>query len=248
MYPTVTLFRHTMGTYGLCAITGLLLCGYIALQLGRSRQIPSYMALQAVTAAGIGLLLGRHLLYAMIQCITAPPPPDPSLTRLLSHYFGGAVYYGGFLGALAGVKVYTRSTMEHRAVLLDLFALLTPLFHTFDRIGCFLGGCCYGIPCRWGFQTDSNPLIPAVNGVYRFPVQLAEAVLNLCLFCLLLLLFRSGTQAKRLLGWYLLLYPFYRFGLEFLRGGMPPGASFWGCPFPSGSASCCSALLSIYCF
>src|SRR5262249_55503781 len=39
---------------------------------------------------------------------------------------------------------------------LDLLALALPLFLTFVRAGCFLGGCCYGRPCRWGCLYPSH--------------------------------------------------------------------------------------------
>ena len=56
------------------------------------------------------------------------------------------------------------------------------------------------------------------NGVARFPVQLVEAGLNFGLFFLLWTLLRKRRLPGRLLLLYLLIYPTYRFFLEFLRG------------------------------
>ena len=95
--------------------------------------------------------------------------------------------------------------------------MVAPLFHTFGRIGCFLGGCCYGIPCDFGFVYTQNPIAMA-NGVRRFPVQLLEALFCFFLFLLLFSLFRRGRCKNRLLALYLGIYSVGRFFLEYLRG------------------------------
>ena len=86
-----------------------------------------------------------------------------------------------------------------------------------------MGGCCYGVPCRWGFTATENPLVPEGNGVCRFPVQLAEAGCELGLFLLLFWLFRKGKCSEQLVVCYLLGYAPLRFGLEFLRGDAARG-------------------------
>ena len=49
-------------------------------------------------------------------------------------------------------------------------------------------------------------------------MQLVESALNFLLFLLLWMLFRKGRARGRLLWLYLLIYPIYRFILEFFRG------------------------------
>ena len=56
------------------------------------------------------------------------------------------------------------------------------------------------------------------NGVRRFPVQLVEMGLNFALFWLMFIWLRKGKHKGRLMQWYLLIYPVYRFILEFFRG------------------------------
>lgn len=224
MAPFFSLFGRAVGSYGLCAVLGLLTCGLLAVRLGRRFSLPTYLVIQAVTAAGAGMLVGGHLLYGLLHLPALLA--QPTLTALLA-CFSGSVYYGGFLGAGVCVFWYARhaapTQVDH---LIDLFAVLTPLFHTFGRVGCFLGGCCYGIPCRWGFTAVGNPLVPELNGVCRFPVQLAEAGCELCLFLLLFRLFRKGQHSGQLVFDDLLCYAPLRFGLEFLRGDSVRGLWF----------------------
>lgn len=107
----------------------------------------------------------------------------------------------------------------------DLLAPAIPLFHFFGRIGCFLGGCCYGVPCSFGFTYTHN-LIEQANGVSRFSIQLVEAAFNLALFFLLWTLQKKGKfQGKRLV-LYLLGYSVGRFVFEFGRGDTYRGIWF----------------------
>lgn len=223
MIPFFSLFGRTVGSYGVCAVLGLLVCGFWAVKLGRQHGIPSYVILQALVAAGVGLLLGGHLLYGLLHLSELFSPPALTLSAL-SRGFGGSVYYGGLLGAWLGVAWYARRFVPmEQDRLVDCFALFTPLFHAFGRVGCFLGGCCYGIPCRFGITVTENPLIPEVNDIARFPVQLLEAGCELALFFFLLWLFYSQRQAGRLIFCYLAPYALLRFGLEFLRGDIARG-------------------------
>lgn len=221
MAPYVTLFGRTMGSYGLCAVLGLLFSGFLAVRLGRRRGAPSYLVIQAAVSALVGLLVGGHLLYGLLHL---PELLSHLTPATFLHCFSGSVYYGGLLGACLSVHWYARRFAPNQTSLLsDLFACAIPLFHAFGRVGCFLGGCCYGIPCRWGVTATGNPLVPEVNGVCRFPVQLAEAGCELGLFIVLLRLFRKGKRSGQLVVCYLLGYAPLRFGLEFLRGDAARG-------------------------
>ena len=85
------------------------------------------------------------------------------------------------------------------------------------RIGCFQGGCCYGMPCAWGVVYPEGSLPYSVyEGVPLFPVQLVEASVLFLLFgvCLAVPFRRrwwvyfGGVSAIRL-------------GLDFFRGDLP---------------------------
>lgn len=99
----------------------------------------------------------------------------------------------------------------------DICTPIIPLFHCFGRIGCFLGGCCYGIESSFGFTVHNNILNPSINDVQRFPVQLLEAALNLILYFILFYLFKNNKFKGKLIAVYLILYSIIRFFDEFLR-------------------------------
>jgi len=226
MYPEIRLFGRTVGTYGLSAILGLALAVFVVWLLAKRWKNTIDDILLLSLSVGAGLFLGGHLLYA----ITRADLVFEAFSRLgevsasewfslLSQGVGGMVFYGGFLGGLFAVLLFTRfCRLFERKNALDLYAVATPLFHTFGRIGCFFGGCCYG--CEWshGVLIRENRLNPSVAGVPRFPVQLVEAGCNLLIFFLLLSLFRRKRAEGKLIFVYLTSYPVVRFLLEFLRG------------------------------
>lgn len=227
MYPFIHIAGREIGSYGVCAFAGLAAAA-ICLYLLRKRHGLAFedIILLLLSAAG-GMIFGGSLLYGLTNAGNLinllKNTTDFSFSDFvkgLMTVFGGMVFYGGFLGAILTLKILSPKVIKGKSFgeVLDLYAITVPLFHTFGRLGCFLGGCCYGIESRFGFVVNGNTLSPEINGVRRFPVSLLEALLNLLIFFLLLELYRSGRCRQRLIFVYMFVYPPIRFGLEFLRG------------------------------
>ncbi len=141
---------------------------------------------------------------------------------------GGFVFYGGLPAGLFGVWLAHRLHRIDPRPYLRLGLPLLPLAHAFGRVGCFLAGCCFGVPYDGPLAVTypANPLgTPA--GIPLFPVQLAEAALELGIFALLLGLYLRGWDAAALLFTYLATYGVGRFGLEYLRGDAARGRFGW---------------------
>ena len=226
MFPAFYIFGKQIGMYGVCAVIGFLISGFVGSKLARRRGISTEDLILAALAAAVGLFIGGHILFGltdfgklirlfgMIGSISVG-----SFFYCLGIIFGGSVFYGGLLGGIAAVSVFCRvSHSVDRMDMLDVLAVCVPLFHTFGRIGCFFGGCCYGIPCSIGFTVTENPINPAICGVSRFPVQLVEAGCNLIIFFVLLSLSSRRQLRGQMMYVFFLIYPVVRFSLEFLRG------------------------------
>lgn len=225
MYPTVTVFGQTLGVYGICAAIGLLaLLGCVALLARRRGLLPEDEVICALVSL-IGVAVGASVLYGLTNAgtigrILASAASYPSVGALLgdlARCFDGFVFYGGLIGGIVAGSIYARVRGWDVLTHLDIFAVAIPLFHTFGRIGCFFGGCCYGVEASWGVTYTINPIAQA-NGVPRVPIQLIEAASNLVIFFVLLVLFRRGALSRRLIGVYGLLYGVVRFVDEFWRG------------------------------
>ena len=108
---------------------------------------------------------------------------------------------------------------------MDSAALFAPVFHIFGRLGCFFGGCCYGVECKFGFAAHGNT-ITDIGEVTRFPVQLLESFCNLCIAIIILSVLKKQKLSGRVFYLYLIMYATVRFFDEFLRGDEVRGFVF----------------------
>jgi len=123
---------------------------------------------------------------------------------------GGLSSMGGIAGVALAIPLAAPNSRRRRADLADALAPAAILALAIGRIGCFLGGCCYGRPTAlpWGV------VFPELGPPARHPLQLYSAGLDLLLARALL---RSSgppgvVAARACLG-----LGVVRFLLEFLR-------------------------------
>lgn len=112
---------------------------------------------------------------------------------------------------------------------LAFLGTLLPLYGCLARVGCFLGGCCFGKPCSKGvlyskaiFETTAHGcrrFSPSPDpGTRVFPIQLVEAASQGTLFVVLAMLVWQVPGAAGSIFWlYLSLYAVVRFVLDFFR-------------------------------
>lgn len=141
---------------------------------------------------------------------------------------GGITWLGGVVGGFpAMIFLIHKLSPLTKGEPLATFELMMPgivLAHAFGRVGCFLGGCCYGgvtdsaFGVRFPEGSAAAMQYPAADGASLpvLPTQLFEAVFDLLLFVLIMLLF------KRIKGHifetYAFAYGAFRFAIEFIRG------------------------------
>lgn len=232
MIPPFEIFGKTFAIYPLIALAGFFISGIFACVQIKKRGFDENDMICVLLFCGVGALIGGHMLYGLtnptlfFQTFSMLPQTgfSEAFWQSAAATFGGSVFYGGLLGGMVTGGLYYRKK-QFPNDFVDVMAVSVPLFHTFGRIGCFLGGCCYGIECSMGFTYTQNPIAIA-NGVRRFPVQLLEALFCFVLFLVLFSLLRRGLCKGRLLAVYLCVYAVGRFFLEFLRGDSYRGFLF----------------------
>lgn len=234
MYPLINIFGREIGSYALCTILGLIVCTIFATVISKKYKVYFEDLILIILVIIGGLVIGSHILYFLtnidtfISFINEGNFTGKQLLNEIIKCGGGMVFYGGFIGGLLGLKIYLSfAHKDSQNTIMNIFALCVPLFHTFGRIGCFFGGCCYGIESNFGYTITNNVLYPSVNGVRRFPVSLVEAIINLILFIILFTIFRKINHEIKLIYFYMLFYSIARFCLEFFRGDEIRGV-FWG--------------------
>ena len=219
MFPSFELFGRQIGLYGVFAVLGVLFAGFVASRLIKKFNITFEDTLLIMLATLFSGFIFGHLVYGLTNF--------SAVVKMFAHIgdlwfekfivlfgvlFGGMVYYGGFIGGIIGILIYTHFDKNlNRNNVLDIYAVVMPAFHIFGRIGCFFGGCCYGIESDFGFTVTNNTINPSINGVNRFPVQLLESLLNLLIFLVLLYLIKHDKCVGNLLYIYMIIYPIVRF-------------------------------------
>jgi phosphatidylglycerol:prolipoprotein diacylglycerol transferase len=158
-------------------------------------------------------------------------PAEADCFAWAKFWSGGLVWYGGVLGAGLGVLWLIRKEGLPLSKTLDMFGLVLPVGLFFGRVGCFLGGCCFGVHSET-FGVSFPPGSPASEQQWRegllpsiaqpslpvHPTQLYEAggALAIAALCAL-----WAYPRKRFDGQVFVLsmgaYAVLRFLLEFLR-------------------------------
>lgn len=221
MYPYIHLFGNvTLPTYGLLLMCAVVLGIILALKRSARYHVKRDDVIYAACYIGAGAIIGSKLLYMLTMmpwivenfALIQSNPQQFWLTAL-----GGLVYYGGFIGGVAGLLLYSRQYKVDKWALLNAIIPALPLMHAIGRVGCFMAGCCYGCPAEppLGVIFAANSSAP--QGVALLPVQLYEAGFNLVL-CVALYIIGNRTHKKTaVLGTYLIAYGVERFVLEFFR-------------------------------
>jgi phosphatidylglycerol:prolipoprotein diacylglycerol transferase len=146
---------------------------------------------------------------------------------LKRHTFRGGAFYGNFWGAFLALVLFARVKSASLPRMADIVGTAAPLALSLSRIGCFLQGCCHGIPTLlpWGveFTHPRSSVRKFLLGIPLHPTQIYEMVAAFSVFCTVHFLVLPRIRSKKLpvgsafcvsAGAYALL----RFGIEFLRG------------------------------
>jgi phosphatidylglycerol:prolipoprotein diacylglycerol transferase len=144
---------------------------------------------------------------------------------LLKNFKQGFVFYGSLLFAVPTMLIFFKIKKLPILPMLDIMAITTLIVHGTGRIGCFLAGCCYGIP-NDGFLSVvfRDPLCQArpLNTPLH-PTQLYSVFLIYGIMVLLLVIMKRKSFAGQIFLLYLILYSFGRIWIEIFRGDISRG-------------------------
>ncbi len=135
---------------------------------------------------------------------------------------GGGVWLGGIVAGLAALWLMSRRHGLRLGLVANAFFVFIPFSHAIGRLGCFLGGCCWGSVCDFPWAvTYSDPAAHRLNGtplgVSLHPTVLYESALEMGNFLVGLALWRRKPSDGSVVAAWMGLYGAERFLLEFLR-------------------------------
>ena len=181
--------------YGFLIMVGGALSIGVALILIKRVKLEFFDFMCCVGFIIIGAFVGAKLLSILTSLdvirdfLSLKPPFFIAVVMIMQN---GFVFYGGLIGGLIALVLYCLVCKVNLRPYISVAATALPLGHAFGRVGCFFGGCCYGIPYDgWLSHTYTHADNPTEGllGVPRFPVQLLEACCLLILFAILLYIF-----------------------------------------------------------
>ena len=207
MYPVIASLTSYQVML-LSALFAVIIIGYI---YSRKQPVSFQAFIEMLSFMRVGAIIGAKLL----SLITRIAEYGFSAEEIMAP--GGLVFYGGLLLSIPAAYLGGRIIGYGTDYIFDHMAFLMPFAHGLGRIGCFLVGCCYGIPYSGPFCVVFPEGGRAPSGIPLFPVQLLEAVLLFALSGYLLFHYSLKGRHGALIC-YLGSYAVMRFVLEFLRG------------------------------
>lgn len=223
MLPVIHIGALQLPSYALMVLLGAVCyVAFLLVALYRIEKKPLDVVKKALLVSGISfgfMYLGALLFDALFHTIK-----NGYLT------LSGITWEGGVLVGFAAFLILTHLIIkEERGREIELFSAVMPglvLAHGIGRVGCFLGGCCFGRitegPLGVVFPNGSaaaklyGNTLTGEGSFPLLPTQLFEAAFELLLF-LVMVVFYKRLREKNL-AIYLVFYSTFRFVLEFWRG------------------------------
>lgn len=229
MLPYINIFGYNIATYGLIIFIGIFIGAIISIfYFTKFFNIKKEDVFYCILYAVIGVGIGAKLLYIItnIPFLIENYQTLDLYNTFLQMLKGGFVFYGGLIGGILGVFIYSKQFKISFKELLLILLPVVPLIHSIGRIGCLCAGCCYGMEYHgFGAITFHDSLL-APNDVPLFPMQVLEAICNFIIFIVLLVTYKKFLGTYKTVGLYLVLYSIVRFTLEFFRGDLIRGIYF----------------------
>lgn len=226
MDPIFTVVRfgelaRPIGNFGILLAVAMLVCASVATRASHRAGLDAGSAIAACGFAAAGSLVGASSLYYIVEAVR-----KGSITGAFETQ--GIVFYGAPLGG--GLMLYFACKKLELPFLrfLDLAIAGVPLAHAMGRLGCFLGGCCFGKPYDGPFAVlYTHSMAPAANpSVFRHAVPLYESSLLLLLAAFLLFWPKRRVGSGESVGFYFAAYAVIRLLTETFRGDGVRGVWF----------------------
>ena len=216
MYPYLLpdIFDYTIPLYDL-----MIAIGIFALLLYVGKRLETQLGYTKKQANKILLLIVGSLVAALISSYLFD-----GIFHSIKYgelRFGSITFIGGLIGGIVCflllLKYFYKDENKDVKKIMNILITGVVLAHAFGRIGCFLAGCCYGIP------TDSflGVIFPhghahdAFPDTAIYPTQLFESLFLFGLFFVLHFVKKLRNNEVEI---YLIAYGTWRFLVEFIRG------------------------------
>lgn len=193
-------------SYGVMVAVGFSIVAFLVYRRAADFGVSRDMMIDYLILVLVSGVVGARILYVLLNFGYYKAYP----IEILNLSKGGLIWYGGFAAAILASMWFTKRKRLDLWSIADLFAPYIALGQAFGRIGCYLNGCCYGIPAPKNFIFGRT-----------HPAQIYSSILLFIIFVVLL----KWQAARRFKGEifmsYCMLYSCKRFLIEFMRADNP---------------------------
>lgn len=202
----------TIHGYGLMIGIGFLAAILIGMKRAEKHGLDKDIVFNMGLLCIVGGMLGAKILYVITEWNNIIHSKN-----LWSDLAYGFVVYGGIIGGILILYVYSRFKKLNFLQYMDLIVPSVSIGQGFGRIGCLLAGCCYGreTDCPIGIVFHNSEFAP--NGVSLLPTQIFSSLGDFLIAGFLI--WYAGKQKKdgKVISMYLILYGVGRFIVEIFR-------------------------------
>lgn len=228
MLPDIYILGREIPMYGIMAMLGIFVAAFFGIfHFSKYYDVKKDDVFYCILFALIGVGIGAKVLY-IITIIPSLPETINNLglkeavSRIMQ---GGFVFYGGLIGGILGILVYSKIFKVSFKKLIFILVPTTPILHSIGRIGCLCAGCCYGQEYH-GFGHivfHSNKYSTVPIGMEVFPTQIVESIVCFIIFILILITYKRFKGTYKSIALYSVLYSVARFIIEFYRADSARG-------------------------
>ncbi len=212
-------------SYGFMLALSFLFGIYVATRRAKKNGIDPNHILDLSVLIIISAIVGSRLLYVLFHLdefrgrwldTINPVQSDGQIG------IAGLILLGGIILSFISSFIYLRVKKLSFLKFADIVIPSVGLGIFLTRIGCYLNGCCFGLPCEEHstFCSTFPPNSAAGShfpGVALIPTQLYSSLYGLIIFGALLVLERWKKFDGFLFLWFLILYGLSRFIIDFFR-------------------------------
>lgn len=225
MHPIlIRLGPFAIHAYGFMVAVAFLVGILVSIRYARKVGIRAGVILDLAIYVIFAAIAGARLLYVIGQW-------DHYKNNILEIFMvqrGGLAFLGGFLLVLLVIVLFAKLRKVNLLELLDVLAPGAALGYSIARIGCFLNGCCFGVPADvpWAVEFPFGALAYSYFPHERIhPTQVYAMLSMFIVFLVIVHLWKHRKYDGQVFFWWLILYSTYRFIVEFFR--YCPSTLYW---------------------
>lgn len=207
MHPVLFKFGViTVYSYGFMLFVAVAVSLSLLLREAKRKGYDTNVIMDLAMAVLFSGIIGARILYIILNLDFYLR--NPKEIFMLHH--GGLAILGGITAGILAAFLFCRRKKLSFLEIADLLSPYVALAHSIGRIGCFLNGCCYGLPWKSGIYFP-------VHEARLIPTQLIAAFLLFVLFIGLKIKQKKPHQKGAIIVSYVLYYSVIRFFMEFIR-------------------------------